>query len=37
MENEIEIRRYVDPNGKDVFEDWLSNLADKRTQAKIIA
>ena len=31
----IEIRRYVSRGGKDVFDDWLSELADARTQAKI--
>ncbi len=31
----IEIRRYVSRGGKDVFDDWLSELADARAQAKI--
>ena len=31
----IEIRHYVDRSGKDVFEDWLTQLADARAQAKI--
>jgi len=31
----IEIRHYVNPAGKDVFDDWLSGLADPRAQAKI--
>ena len=31
----IEIRHYVSPAGKDVFDDWLSQLADARAQAKI--
>ena len=31
----IEIRHYVSRAGKDVFDDWLSELADARTQAKI--
>ena len=31
----IEIRHYVSPAGKDVFDDWLSRLADARAQAKI--
>jgi putative addiction module killer protein len=35
MENEIEIRHYVTGSGKDVFDDWLSSLADPRAQAKI--
>lgn len=37
MENIIEIRRYLTRNGRDLFEDWLSNLRDARAQAKIIA
>ena len=35
MEAVIEIRHYVSRAGKDVFDDWLSQLADTRTQAKI--
>lgn len=35
MDNEIEIRHYVTRAGKDVFDSWLSNLPDARTQAKI--
>ena len=31
----IEIRHYVNPAGKDVFDDWLTELADDRAQAKI--
>ena len=31
----IEIRHYVSRAGKDVFDDWLSELADARAQAKI--
>jgi putative addiction module killer protein len=31
----IEIRHYVSPAGKDVFDDWLSRLGDSRAQAKI--
>lgn len=31
----IEIRHYVDRAGRDVFDDWLSRLADARAQAKI--
>ena len=31
----IEIHHYVNRAGKDVFDDWLSQLADARTQAKI--
>jgi|SRR5208283_872951 len=35
MENVIEIRHYVSRTGKDVFDDWLTQLADARAQAKI--
>src|SRR5258708_23146634 len=35
MEKEIELRHYVSRAGKDVFDDWLTGLADARTQAKI--
>jgi putative addiction module killer protein len=31
----IEIRQYVNRAGKDVFDDWLTQLADARAQAKI--
>ncbi len=31
----IEIRHYVSRAGKDVFDDWLSQLADTRAEAKI--
>jgi hypothetical protein len=31
----IEIRHYVSRAGKDVFDDWLSELADARARAKI--
>jgi putative addiction module killer protein len=31
----IEIRHYVTPAGKDGFDDWLTELADVRAQAKI--
>jgi putative addiction module killer protein len=31
----IEVRHYVTRAGKDVFDDWLTRLADARTQAKI--
>ncbi len=31
----IEIRHYVSRAGKDVFDDWLTKLADARAQAKI--
>lgn len=36
MPNVIEIRHYVNPAGKDVFDDWLTHLADARAQAKIV-
>ncbi|HVS88813.1 MAG TPA: type II toxin-antitoxin system RelE/ParE family toxin [Candidatus Acidoferrum sp.] len=31
----IEIRHYVSRAGKDIFDDWLTQLADARAQAKI--
>lgn len=31
----IEVRHYVTRAGKDVFDDWLSKLADARAQAKV--
>ena len=31
----IEIRHYVSRTGRDVFDDWLTQLADARAQAKI--
>jgi putative addiction module killer protein len=31
----IEIRHYVNRAGKDVFDNWLTQVADARTQAKI--
>jgi putative addiction module killer protein len=37
MADAIEIRHYVDRAGMDVFDDWLSKLADARAQAKIAA
>ena len=30
-----EVRHYVSRAGKDVFDDWLTHLADAHTQAKI--
>jgi putative addiction module killer protein len=33
----IDVRHYLDSSGKDVFDQWLSRVADKRTQAKIAA
>ena len=35
MKNVIEIRHYVSRVGKDVFDDWLTQLGDARAQAKI--
>lgn len=35
MKNTIEIRHYIDAAGKDIFDEWLSDLADTRAQAKI--
>ena len=32
----IELRRYLTPDGKDVFGDWLAKLRDTRAQAKIV-
>ena len=32
----IELRRYVTPDGKDVFGEWLARLKDERAQAKIV-
>ena len=37
MENVIEVRHYLSRAGKDVFDDWLSRLADTRAQEKIAA
>ena len=31
----IEVRHYVSRVGKDVFDDWLTQLTDTRAQAKI--
>ena len=35
MGNVVEIRHYLSRAGKDVFDDWLSRLADPRLQTKI--
>jgi putative component of toxin-antitoxin plasmid stabilization module len=32
----IELRRYITPEGKDVFGEWLTKLQDARAQAKIV-
>lgn len=37
MIDAVEIRHYITRNGKDAFDDWLSELPDNRTQAKIAA
>jgi len=37
MENIVEVRHYVASSGKDVFDSWLTQLADSRAQAKIAA
>jgi putative addiction module killer protein len=37
MRDEIELRRYLNPRGRDVFGDWLVSLKDLRTQAKVLA
>src|SRR5450755_3558550 len=33
----MEIRRYLTESGRDVFAEWLSELRDLRTRAKIVA
>src|SRR5260221_8565455 len=35
MEDVIEIRHYLSRAGKDIFDDWLTELTDARAQAKI--
>jgi putative addiction module killer protein len=35
MIDAVEVRHYINRSGKDVFDDWLSELADVRAQAKI--
>ncbi len=35
MDNLLNVRHYVNRAGKDVFDDWLTRLADARAQAKI--
>lgn len=37
MNGTVEIRHYVTPSGKDVFDAWLTALADARAQAGIAA
>ncbi|MGC2528273.1 MAG: type II toxin-antitoxin system RelE/ParE family toxin [Candidatus Acidiferrum sp.] len=31
----VEVRHYVSPAGRDIFDEWLSQLPDLRAQAKI--
>ena len=33
----LDVHHYVSRAGKDIFDDWLAQLADSRTQAKIAA
>lgn len=33
----IEVRHYLTRAGRDVFDDWLSRLADVRAQARIVS
>ena len=33
----MEVRRYLTASGRDVFGEWLSELRDVRTRAKIVA
>jgi putative addiction module killer protein len=35
MKDVVEVRHYIDRSGKDVFDEWLTELADRRTQARI--
>jgi putative addiction module killer protein len=37
MIHAFDIRHYISRSGKDVFDDWLSELPDTRTQAKVAA
>lgn len=37
MKNAVTILHYVDRAGRDAFDEWLSDLADSRAQAKIAA
>ena len=36
MKSAIQVRRYTIASGKDIFGEWLGNLKDARTRAKII-
>lgn len=33
----VDIRHYITRAGRDVFDDWVSRLADVRAQAKVMA
>jgi putative addiction module killer protein len=35
MNDVVEVRHYINKAGKDVFDEWLSDLTDPRAQAKI--
>jgi putative addiction module killer protein len=35
MKDVIEVRHYINPAGTDVFDEWLTDLADLRAQARI--
>jgi putative addiction module killer protein len=35
MNDVVEVRHYINNAGKDVFDEWLSELTDPRAQAKI--
>ena len=37
MKDAVDVRHYVNPAGTDIFDHWLSGLADIRAQAKIAA
>ena len=37
MKDAVDVRHYVNPAGRDIFDHWLSGLADIRAQAKIAA
>lgn len=37
MTGEVEVRRYLTRNGRDVFGEWLTGLKDVRTRAKVLA
>jgi putative addiction module killer protein len=37
MTEEVELRRYLTENGRDMVGEWLAGLKDNRTRAKIVA